>query len=242
MASERVGSVRRILPAFRVEAARFLEAQERELKGRRTGQPGAGKVSDALGQVGGLLGNLSNEIETALAKAQIIEQRLNASLDEMKKQVFRQGPIAPRMEAVSSIADRIDADLALLSRFDFRVSIRAGLASLEKLVPAPTPAKTPWENIQNAELAQIAEMTKPVAEALRAALDALDVGSSEPPARSRPVDAMTATKIYWMELLPFYIAAVFLDLSPAFLLVILIAARREVEARATATFKSRGVP
>lgn len=92
------------------------------------------------------------------------------------------------------------------------------------------------------EVGAIAQMAKPVAESLQDALDALAPSVVTSAERVRPSDPMTAIKTYWKPLLPQWVAAIFIDIAPAILLVTLIAARREAEHMARSVNKKGASP
>jgi len=227
---ERITAIRRLLPAIRAQAARFKKLEEQELAtGAYSGKPKAGKVSAGFGQIATLLGTLAEALESNLGQAEAIQREITGTIAKMKAQAYVQAPIRARIEAVSIAADRADELLAQMSQFDATLSIRATLKALENIFPTPTQAGNAFERTQNAELGAIAQMAKPVAETLQEALLALTLSATDNAERIRPADPMTAIKTYWRPLLPQWIAALFIDLAPGILLVILIAARREAE-------------
>lgn len=225
-----VGAVRRLVPGLRAQAARFAGSETRELKGADTGSPRPGKVSGAYADKALLLGRLADDLDSGLAQAATVQGEITAALARMKTQVHRQGAIRARVEGVSIEADRIDELLGRLAQLDMTVSIRATLKSLEGTAFVPKIVTKPFEAIQNEQLAQIAEQSRSVAQTLQQALGELPAAPTARAERVRPADAMTAIRTYWRPLLPQWLAALFVDLAPALLLFILLAARREAEA------------
>lgn len=220
---------RRLIASLRTQAASFRDSEEKELGGVHSGQPKAGKVSAAFGQVATLLNRLADELEKGLASADGMQSDITTSLARIKKAAHEQGPIRARVETVSTEADKIDELLGRLVQLDMSVSIKATLKSLETAVPVPTKAVKPFEVVQNEQLVLIAERARTVAGTLQQALAELPTASVSVSKPVRPLDAMTAIKTYWRPLLPQWIAAFFVDLAPGLLLFILIAGRREAE-------------
>lgn len=171
------------------------------------------------------------ELKSGIAASQQLQSRISAASSQLKRATFTQGPIRPRVEAVSNAADQMDDLLGRLSQLDYAVSIEATLTSLKAIFPAPTTASSAFEKNQNAQLGIIAEMAKPVAEALQSAATQLRAIDEPELKRVRPQDAMTAIRTKWKPLFPQWLAAVFIDIAPGALLIILITAFREVEAR-----------
>lgn len=132
---------------------------------------------------------------------------------------------------MSIIADALDEALGRLERYDYAVAIRATLNSLAASFPVPSTAGSAFERTQNAQLGVIAEMVGPLAKNLAAALDALEADSAAVPDRVRPENAVTAIRTYWRPLIFQWIAAIFIDIAPACLLIILTAAFREIDHR-----------
>jgi hypothetical protein len=221
---------RRIIPALRAQSERFEELRVQEFEGGAfSGSPGAGKVAAGFGQIAVLLTSLTRELDTGLAQSADLQAEIADQFSAMKQHAYLQGPIRPRVSAVSVTADRLDDLLGQLEQFDYAISISATLSSLESIFPAPTAARSDFERTQNAELAMIAEMSRPVAQSLRAALEELDDVASVQAERLRPMSEMDAIRHYWRPLLPQWLAALFIDFAPAALLIILICAYREVE-------------
>ena len=109
----------------------------------------------------------------------------------------------------------------------------ATLKVLESSIPEPGPARNKIEEAQNVQIEMIRKVLSPVAEALRAAIRDLAATPSSQPPRLRPIDPMAATKVYWRELLPLWIASGFVDVAPALLLLIGVAAQRQADAERT---------
>ncbi len=230
---ERATTAQRLLPALTGQAERFGRLQTGEEKyGTYSGSRGPGKVSESFGQVATLLGSLTRELKLGLAEAKSMQSGISGTLSKMKRATFARGPIRPRVEIVSVAADQLGDQLGRLKQLDFAVSIKATLATLTAVIPAPAQAKSNLEIKQNEALAVIGEMAKPVAKALQAALDELNTIEAPTLEKVRPQDAMTAIFSKWREIFPSWAAALFIDLGPAFLLVILIAAYREAEVAA----------
>lgn len=220
----------RLLPAFKGQAQRFRDLEQSELKfGTFSGSSGAGKVSAGFAQIATLMETLIEELEIGLTTAKATQGNITTTLSAMKQATFRQGPIRPRVEVVSISADRMDDLLGALSQLDFTISITATLDSLKTIFPAPINARSEFEKVQNREIALITEMAQPVAESLQKALGELSSVKLPAAERIRPQDAITAIFTKWRELLPNWIAAIFIDVAPGALLIILIAAYREVE-------------
>jgi hypothetical protein len=226
----RTSAVRKLVPGLRTQAVRFdaLEKQEVETGGH-SGRRGPGKVSMGFGQIRTLLSALTDELERGLAEAETIKTEATKVIAEMKAKTFTQGAIRSRSEAVSTLADRLDELLGRLAQYDYAVSIRTTLASLETSIVAPTAAGSTFEAAQNAGLALIADMARPVARALAEGIAGLGTADTNMATPMRPADPMSAITTYWQPLIAQWIAAIFVDLAPGILLVILVAARREAE-------------
>lgn len=136
---------------------------------------------------------------------------------------------------MSVASDRLDDQLSRLNQYDYRVSIEATLASLNAIFPALQNAGSGFEATQNSELAVIAEMAKSVAESLQNALSQLASDIEVSAERVRPQNATIAIRSKWRELIFQWMAAIFIDLAPGALLIILIAAFREIDAQKCAT-------
>lgn len=224
----RATAARRLVPAIRVQAARFasLKAQE-EKSGTFSGRAAPGKVSASFGQVADVLNGLADRLEAGLGKIAGLQERLGQSLASLKGFAYRSGPIRERMQGASSEGDRIDAMLTEAGQYDPAASVKATLGSLDASLLRPTAGKGAFAQTQAAEIGAIAAMVKPVASALRDGLASLH-GPDGPVLESRrPESPLTAIRTYWRALLPHWCAAVFIDLAPAALLLILIAACRE---------------
>jgi len=219
-----------LVPALKTQAARFaaLEASEIET-GAHSGRQGAGKVSEGFGQVADILGGAAAQVEAGMQAAQALQEEVTAAIAQMKSHAYVVGDVRSRAQAVSEAADRIDALLGEAARYDSRASLAATLASLESLFPTGDPSASGFSATQNAELVAISEMSKPVAASLQDALGKLAPADRAATGLARPLDAMTAVRHYWQQLLPAWIAAIFVDTCPALLLIILIAARREAK-------------
>lgn len=109
------------------------------------------------------------------------------------------------------------------------MSIEATLTSLNTIFPVPQNAGSGFKVTQNAELAVIAEMAKPVAESLQNALSQLADGTEVSAERVRPQNATITIRSKWRELILQWMAAIFIDLAPGALLIILIATFREID-------------
>lgn len=228
--TQRALAIRRIVPSIRAQAQRFSNLEEAEIKtGAQSGKKGAGKVSQGFGQIATLLATLGDQLDAGMAETNAIQAAMTDEIGRMKQATYAQGPVRARIATVSASADRLDDQFAQLTQYDYGVSIKATLGSIADIFPVATDARSKFEATQNAELAQIAAMAKPVAATLGAALDELSSRSAASAAPVRPADPASAIKLYWRELLPQWIAAVFVNFAPAILLVILLAGRREAE-------------
>lgn len=218
----------RLVPAISAQAQRFHVLEDNEIKyGTYSGRKGPGKVSSAFGQIATLLDALVRDLQQGLTDAKSVQQEVAVRSAELKAQTFRQGPIRARVEAATVAADRMDDLLARLGQYDYSASISATLLSLENIFPAPTASGSSFETTQNTEVAAIAAMAKPVAAALREGLVALQALPAADTARKRPLNAHDAIRTYWRPLFAEWCAAFFIDIAPAALLIILIAAWRE---------------
>lgn len=230
----------RLLPILKSEAERFTTLAERELKtGSGSGKPGPGRVRDGYLQIGTLLSSLHAGLSEGLTTMRAVDAQAAAALRTMKTTAYAPGDIRQRVAAFSSQADQLDALLGEIAQRDAMASIRATTASLRGIIPSTGDARSDFEAVQNTELRRIAEMARSVASALDAAVDTVqlpDTVSLEP---VRPQNAMTAIKTYWRPLLPQWVAALFVDFAPAILVVILLAARREVDRHALSTKPSK---
>ena len=223
----------KLLPAIRAQARRFRQLEQNEIAyGSRTSSRGPGKVSDGFGQIATLLETLVGELETGLALSASLQGDIAKLFAVIKKEAYVIGPIRPRVNAVSVAADNLDDLLAKLEQQDFATSIQAILESLKSIFPPPTVANNAFQKKQNAELADIAAMASPVASGLEQGLAQLSAINAPDIKRVRPQSAMSAIRSKWRELFPNWMAAFFVNLAPAALLVILIAGYREAERRA----------
>lgn len=226
-------TMRKLLPALEAQTQRFANLKDGEVKfGTFSGKKGPGKVSAGFGQIAGLLKTLIAELRKGLSEAKLIQSKILSKFSTIKSSTYKTGPIRPRVENISNAADGMDDLLVELSQYDFSVSIKATLTSLNAIFPAPSNASSTFEQTQNSELAVISQMAKPVASALQTALKELEPREEISSAKSvRPLDAMAAIHAKWRELLPQWMAALFVDIGPSALLIMLIAGFRESEAR-----------
>ena len=226
----RHAGIRRLLPAIQAQAERFKKLEEQEERGAQSGKRGPGRISAAYGQVATLLGKLSDLLNANLAQADALQREAAARLDDLKTQVYLNASARARTAESAKVADKLDAVLARLAQLDATPSISATLDALEKLFPPATRGATAFETMQNLEVARVGEMARPVATSLRTALeaDAAGKGAITLP-HARPADPMVAIFTDWQAFIPHWTAAVFIDVAPAFLLIILIAGRREAE-------------
>ena len=232
---ERVRSVfaqasaaRQLLPAIRTQASRFREAEIAERSGAYTGSPRPGAVSASYGAVGRQFGDLAKDIETGLSEIDQLEAEAASLLSKMKGEVFGAGPVRARSKDISALADRLDAITGKIVQRDFRVSITAVLGAVEKSIPVPAGGSTGLSKVQQTQLAFAGETVRPAAQTLRDGLKALGASPTLAGVR-RPQSPEQAIFTHWRALIGQWIASVFLDVSPAFLLGILIAARRQAD-------------
>lgn len=224
----RATTAQRLIPAIRAQAERFTGLGDNEIAyGTHSGKRGPGKVSSGFYQIASLLDSLARQLEASIAESRALQEEIGREFAVMKEVTLRQGQIRPRVEAATIAADRLDDLLARLRQQDYAASLRATIDSLDTIFPAPTNASSDFEVVQNRELAVIAEMATPVAAALHAGLEELETAPVAEPARKRPENAHTAIRTYWEPLLAEWCAAVFIDIAPAMLLIILTAAWRE---------------
>ena len=223
-------AMRKVLPALRVQAQRFLKLKTGEEKtGMYSGKGHPGKVSAAFGQIADLLGGLATELDGGLGHIDGLQTELTSAFGQLKGFAYQQGPIRVRMEGASSAADRIDTLLAQAGQYDFGASIESTLASLDTSLLRPQGSTDAFAQAQAAEVAAVAAMAKPVADSLRASLAGLRDKPRPTAETLRPESPLTAVRTYWRELLPHWCAALFIDLAPAALLFLLIAARRQAD-------------
>lgn len=235
------GQARQLLPAIKGQETRFEGLGKGEERfGTFSGSPGPGKVSAAFFQIRDLLAALSREIEAGLAASETLQKEITTGLAAIKTETYTTGPLRPRVRRVSIEADRLDDALGRLERYDYAVSIEATLASLRTIFPAPNTARTEFEAVQNDQMAVIAAMAVPVAESLQEALTSLRGEASTELEPSRPEHAVTAIRTYWKPLIFQWTAAIFIDIAPACLLIILTAAFREVDHSRAALQPRRG--
>jgi len=233
-AFEETTAMRRLLPAINAQAERFdtLRAGERE-GGDFSGAAGDGKVAAGFGQIAKLLSGLSEELEAGLYAAESLQAEMAAPFAQLKAETYQTGPLRPRVLRASIAADQLDDILGQLGQYDYRVSIAATLQSLESIFPTPVAADGAFETRQNQELVLIAEMARPVAKALQDALETLSDVETPEFKRVRPKNATEAIRTKWRELIFQWMAALFVALAPAILLILLIAAFREVDVQET---------
>lgn len=226
-------TMRKLLPALEAQVQRFATLEEGETKyGTFSGKKGPGKVSAGFGQIAGLLNTLVAEIGKGLSESKLIQSKISSKFSTIKSYTYKTGPIRQRVENISDAADGMDDLLVELGQYDFSVSIKATLTSLNAIFPTPSKASSTFEQTQNSELTVISEMAKPVASALQTALKELKPREEFSSSKSvRPLDAMAAIHAKWKELLPQWLAALFVDIGPSALLIMLIAGFRESEAR-----------
>lgn len=223
-------TMRRLLPAINAQAQRFATLSEGEREnGDFSGSAGAGKVAAGFTQIEQLFSSLSVQLEEGLDAAVALQVEIAVPFENLKAETYEAGPLRPRVRRASIAADQLDDLLGQLGQYDYRVSIDATLDSLEAIFPSPINGNGTFETCQNEELAMIAEMAHPVAKALRGALEGLSAVETPPVKRVRPQNAMQAILTKWRELIFQWLAAFFVDLAPAALLIILIAAFREVD-------------
>ena len=229
---KRSTQAKKLLPALKAQARRFRTLEENEIEsGSSTGSKGRGKVSDGYGQIAGLIETLVNELETGITLSSALQTQIANEFSIIKREAYVTGPLRPRVNRVSITADRLDDLLAQLEQQDFAASIEAILASLKAIFPAPSVARSDFESTQNRELADIAATAKPVAEGLETALAKITAIETPQTKRVRPQSALMAIRTKWNELFSQWLAAFFVNLAPAALLIILIAAFREAEHR-----------
>lgn len=224
--------VQKLLPALKAQTARFKKLEENEKNhGSRTKSKGQGKVSDAFGQIAILLENLVEDLEAGTTAAENLQGQIAAKFSIIKREAYVAGPLRQRVNKVSVAADELDDLLAKLDQQDFAASMEAILFSLKSIFPAPTEASSEFQKKQNAEIAEIAAMAAPLAEGLETSLRKLTEDAAPKVKRVRPQSALMAIRTKWKELFPQWLAAFFVNIAPAALLVILIAAYREAETR-----------
>lgn len=229
-ASRQAAMLMQLEPALSVQAQRFDALAKSEIKhGGTTGSPKPGKVSGAFESVGKLLSDMATSLKGSAADVRVLQEAMASELRTLKAQVYQQGPIRGRMEAAAAASDRLDTLFVDLSKHASSVSVRALIDGLERMVPAPTNARTDFERRQNDELRIIAALVRPVADSLRAAVKELDEAPPALTASVRPMPSHQAIRHYWWELLSHWAAAGLLAISPFGLLIILIAAHREYE-------------
>jgi hypothetical protein len=214
-----------LAPALRAQAERFRSLQTQEVEtGAMSGSQGPGRVSEGFGQIAVLLTTLADSVESGAASAASVKSRITEGIRALKAHAYTQGDIRARSASVSSAADAVDELLALVGQFDFTVSVSATVASLESLFPTSDGTSKGFAGRQDAELDAIAQMARSVAQSLRSALGEVAVSRAD---TVRPLSAMQAIRHYWWPLLPQWVAAIFTDIAPAFLLLVYLAARRE---------------
>lgn len=222
----------KLLPALKAQAKRFRDLEQNEIKfGSRTGSKNPGKVSDGFGQIATLLSELVSDLETGLTVASSLQGEISSKFSIIKREAFVTGPIRPRMNTVSVTADELDDLLAKLEQQDFATSVQAILEALKSIFPEPTVSNSTFQTKQNAEIGEIAAMAAPVAAGLEKGLAELTAIKPVKAKRVRPENALTAIRTKWRELFSQWLAAFFVNIAPAALLVIMIAGYREAEAR-----------
>lgn len=223
----------KLLPAMKAQANRFRQLEQNEITyGSRTKSKGAGKVSDGFGQIATLLETLVTELEAGLSLSRSLQADIATTFSAIKREAYVAGPIRPRVNRVSVAADELDDLLGRLEQQDFATSVRAILESLKAIFPAPTVANSAFQKTQNAELAEIAAMAAPIAKGLETGLDELTSIIAVGRKSVRPLSALMAIRTKWNELFSQWLAAFFVNLAPAALLIILIGGYREAERRA----------
>lgn len=230
--------MRQLLPAIDAQAARFtnLAANERQ-SGDFSGSAGRGKVSAGFEQIAILLGDLSGELQLGLDAAAAAQADIATTFAAIKDETYVTGPLRPRVRRASIAADQLDDQLGQLAQYDYRVSIAATLDSMNAIFPVPQRAGSDFEQVQNEQLALIADMAKPVAVSLQKALDSLSAKDRADIPTIRPENPTQAIRTKWRELIFQWLAALFVDLAPGALLIILIAAFREVDVQSKNTDK-----
>jgi len=225
-------AAQKLLPALRAQAKRFRDLEQNEIAfGSRAGSKNPGKVSDGFGQIATLLEELVYELDEGLNVSQSLQSEIATTFSIIKREAYTIGPIRPRVNAVSVAADQLDDLLAKLEQQDFATSVQAILDALKAIFPTPSVANSSFQEKQNAEIAEIAAMAAPVAEGLEKGLSELTAISPPESKRVRPQSALMAIRSKWNELFSQWLAAFFVNIAPAALLVILIAGYREAERR-----------
>lgn len=228
--------LKQLLPAIETQAERFAGLKESELEhGTHSGSSGAGKVSAAFGQIETTLSSLARELEAGLGATTAVQAKILQELATLKTQAYTIGPLRDRMIAVSKAADALDIQFTRLTQSDYRSSLEVTLSVLEALFPEGLTAKSAFEEVQNRELQAIGEMATPVAMALREALVKMPSMNASVTDRIRPMSTGQAIRFYWRDLLPQWVAAMFIDFAPGMLLIILIAAYRETDIKGVET-------
>jgi len=222
-----VTKIRRILPIIAAQQRQLDDRAKNERAGKYTGQAGEGKVSATAARIAVLHMTLYDELSAGLAQTDVIGSRITSELDGMKRHAFTQGPIRERAQAVSAGGDRIDESLGQLKQYDFSSTIKAAIVTLNGAVVVPHKSTNPAEEKQNAELAEIAATARTTASALASVSADLTTSETEAEPCPRPANAMNAIKTYWKPLLPQWVAALFLNLSQALLIVAGMIVRRE---------------
>lgn len=223
----------KLLPAMKAQAKRFRQLEQNEIAyGSRTKSKGAGKVSDGFGQIATLLETLVTELESGLSLSRSLQADIATTFSAIKREAYVAGPIRPRVNRVSVAADELDDLLGRLEQQDFATSVRAILESLKAIFPSPTVANSAFQKTQNAELAEIAAMAAPIAKGLETGLDELTSIVAVERKSVRPLSALMAIRTKRNELFSQWLAAFFVNLAPAALLIILIGGYREAERRA----------
>lgn len=227
---ERTTIASRLAPALRAQARRFRELEQNEIAyGSSSGRSGHGKVSAAYGQIATLLEALIEDLQAGVADMGALQEPLTRALRAMKAATYREGPIRERMAEVSYAADSADEAFAAFRERDFVQALDSTLASLEASLADSSSGSTGYQKTQSDEVNAIAARIAPVTATLRNALDELGDQRDITGALPRPEDPMTAIFTYWQPLMTNWTAALFIGVAPAGLLIILVAAFREVE-------------
>lgn len=235
--------VRQLLPAIEAQRARFAaQAASERTNGTYSGSRGVGKVSAGFDQIAILLEQLTRDLKAGLDQAEALQDEITTIFAGIRADTYEAGPLRPRVKRVTIAADEMDAAIGKLAQYDYRVSIEATLSSLRTIFPTPDVAGSEFEAIQNAQIAVIAEMAGPVADILLNALGQLESDEAVAIEAIRPENAILAIRTHWRPLIFQWTAALFVDVAPAALLVILISAFREIDARRAAALRSNKAP
>ena len=176
-----------------------------------------------------MLEALIEDLQAGVADMGALQEPLTRALRAMKAATYREGPIRERMAEVSYAADSADEAFAAFRERDFVQALDSTLASLEASLADSSSGSTGYQKTQSDEVNAIAARIAPVTATLRNALDELGDQRDITGALPRPEDPMTAIFTYWQPLMTNWTAALFIGVAPAGLLIILVAAFREVE-------------